>query len=156
MSLKKSFRLFLLAILVTVALAFATSIACFAADDSGEPGPKGHSAQYTTVAAHTPGDIVAPEVTAATQQLPSFQLPAQKDATSILTWIFAVLLPWAGWVLSELMALIPGFKGNGVLHSLVEGLKALSSDGSGRKVTVDLDQLAAAVKGKLEEPGAGA
>lgn len=160
-SLRSLFNVWMVLIITVVLLAVTSAMFCFA-DDSPPALTAIAATAPQMLPAHVPAVTTQPAIATA-QQLPQFQLPAQHDVMSIIIWFIAVLVPWLGWVLSEIMALIPGFKGNGVLHSVVEGLKALSSDtsdksdgsdGVKRTVTIDLDQLAEAVKGKLTDPGA--
>jgi|GEM_PF-3950417 len=82
---------------------------------------------------------------AALATMPAWQaLPAQHDAGSIIAWVLAFLFPCIGWACSELLPFLPG-KANGFLHGFVEMLKTPSYDPQTNSVTVQLDELKAAV-----------
>lgn len=141
--MKTTFLLFLTLALIVIG---TSCLSAFAADPVSTVGsPALILADGSAVPPATTAVVATAPATAA---LPSFPgLPASKDAGSILIWVFASLIPWLGWAASELMVLIPGIKGNGILHAFLTGCGSVTSDGSSGKVTVDINELVAAIKG---------
>jgi hypothetical protein len=131
-----------LALCLVVTIAALSAGTLFALDPVASHATAIETASPAPVAA-APAATTAP----AAAVLPSLPtLPASHDTGSIILYVVA-LVGWLAAMGSELMALIPGFKGNGWLHSIVEGCKALSSNAETKTVTLDIGQLQQLIHG---------
>ena len=141
--MKKFISLSLVALVLTVA-----SVPAFAADQVAAP------AAATAVMATPAGPIMLPAsvISAAPSAMPSWQpLPAQHDIGSILAWVMVCLVPWLGWLSSEIMPFLPG-KANGWFHGIIEMFKAPAYDPTTNTLTLQLNEVQAGladIKGQL-------
>ena len=140
--MKKHLRI-ITALLALVVLA-VLCVAAFA--DDGTVTAAGAAGIAQMLPAHAPA-IAAPAA------MPAFPtLPGNHDPMTIVLWVVGVLIPWLGWAASEVMALIPGIKGNGILHAFLTGCGSVSGDADNGTVTVNVKELIAAVKGDTTSP----
>ena len=136
-------------LLLLLALSLSACDNVFAADQTAAPAAASAVAAPAVVA---PAVMAAPFIAAAPAAMPSWQpLPAQHDIGSILAWVMVCLVPWLGWLSSEIMPFLPG-KANGWFHGIIEMFKAPTYDPTTNTVTVSLDELKAGladIKGQL-------
>lgn len=135
----KSLRVFaagLLALLITAACAPAF------ADDPGT------AVAVSAPALSAPGPVI--QAPGAMPAIPA--LPADRSANGWIFWVLASVIPFLGWCVSEIQAISPGLKSNGILHWFLITTGAIKADPEKQTVTLDLAEFRQLVQNHAPQP----